>query len=102
MSIGPNLVRLAPNLYSVLAYLYAEGRVCSREELYYKAYKNMAAIPARGDPNYESPAVWRGVIDTAIYRLRQVIEPNPDKPAFILTVRSQGVKLARAEKSPHL
>ncbi|MDW8268313.1 MAG: hypothetical protein RMN24_04020 [Anaerolineae bacterium] len=93
--VGPHRVELADSLYRVLAYLYGEDRVCSREELYFIAYKGLERVPRPEEMGWEATEVWRGTMDTVIWRLRKAIEPDPDHPMFIQTVRGQGVKLAR-------
>ncbi len=93
--VGSHRVELPHSLYQVLAYLYSQDRICSRDELYFIAYKALPKIPRPGEAGWEEPSAWRGVIDTVLWRLRHSIEPNPDQPLFIQTVRGQGVKLAR-------
>jgi DNA-binding winged helix-turn-helix (wHTH) protein/energy-coupling factor transporter ATP-binding protein EcfA2 len=93
--VGPHRVELTEPLYKVLAYLYGEDRVCSREELYFVAYKGLERVPRRGETGWEEPTAWRGILDTVLWRLRKAIEPDPDRPMFVQTVRGQGVKLAR-------
>lgn len=94
--VGPHRVELPDPLYRVLAYLYGEDRVCSREELYFVAYKGLERVPHSGETGWEPPSAWRGNMDTVLWRLRKAIEPDPDHPLFIQTVRGQGVKLTRA------
>jgi hypothetical protein len=93
--VGSHRVELPHSLYQVLAYLYSQDRVCSRDELYFIAYKALPKIPRPGEAGWEEPSAWRGVIDTVLWRLRRSIEPNPDQPLFIQTVRGQGIKLTR-------
>jgi len=92
------LTGIASNLRAVLRYLYEhDHRICSREELYYRAYRGYHRIPDRLDVNWESPASWRGAFDMVISRLRSELEPDPNHPKYIITYRGQGIKLNHIE-----
>lgn len=81
--------------YALLRYLYDHpNQVIPRSELYYRALKGMKVVP-RGptDEGYEGPAEYRGILDSLIWRLRQTIEPDPDHPMLLRTVRGHGVQL---------
>lgn len=84
-----------PKAFEILRYLYARGgQVIEKAELYFSIYRGLTSIPrAVGEPGYESPTEYIGVIDTSLYRLRQAIEPDPTQPVIIQTVRGHGVKL---------
>ena len=86
---------LSERLFSLLLYLYHnQGRVCSREELYYRAYQKLPSIPrGRGDPDWVEKEIWNHALDSALSRLRQAVEPDPRDPQLIITVRRRGVKL---------
>lgn len=84
---------------ALLRYLYDHrDRDCSRDELYHRAY-----LPARYPEGAEkrkalskdAPKDYRSLLDTAISRLRDRIEPNPNSPIYIVT-RKQGYKLEHA------
>ncbi len=80
--------------WKLLRYLYRRGgQICSREEVYFQGLQGMARVPSPGDPDYEAPALWRARLDTLLYRLRKDIEPDPRKPAYLETVRGQGIRL---------
>lgn len=59
------------------ALMRSPGRAFSREELLGQCYQNSEAVIER-------------VIDVHIGKLRQKIEDDPSRPAFILTVRGHG------------
>lgn len=86
---------LPPKVYTLLTYLYKHaGEVISKDKLYYLADQGLDSIPVKGDKNYIDPIVYSGQIDTNIYRLRQVIEPDPKNPIILQTERGYGVRLA--------
>ncbi len=83
---------------ALLGYLYQHrGRVCRRSELYHDAY-----LPARYpdldiEEHREYPADgYDSVLDTAISRLRDRIEPDPRSPVYVTTERGKGYKLEHA------
>ena len=86
---------MQPGIYKILCYLYAQRpRLCTRSELFYKAYRGLAYEPqASDDPAWESPRDWSSVIDTLLWRLRKTIEPDPKHPVYIISKRGQGVRL---------
>jgi len=76
---------LSQSLYRMLEYLYERsGEVCSRKELY-QAYR----------PDEDLAYGWEATVETAIWRLRKAIEPDPRHPIFIITERGRGVRLMR-------
>ncbi len=76
---------LSQSLYRMLEYLYERsGEVCSRKELY-QAYR----------PDEDLAYGWEAAVETAIWRLRKAIEPDPRHPIFIITERGRGVRLLR-------
>lgn len=86
---------MQPGIYKILCYLYTHrSRLCTRSELFYKAYRGLEYEPqAADDPGWESPRDWSSVIDTLLWRLRKVIEPDPKHPVYIISKRGQGVRL---------
>jgi len=89
-----NLEELPPKVYEVLCYLYRRGdHVVTKAELYYRIYRHLDRIPRPGDPEYEGPKEYAGVIDTTLWRLRQAIEPDPEDPVLLITRRGHGVRL---------
>lgn len=88
---------LQQGLFNILAYLYNRNRTCSREELYYLAYRGLSDIPKnQQDRGWEDSSSWPPTFDNLIYRLRKEIEPDPNKPRYIVTVRKQGIILRHA------
>lgn len=89
-------LKLTPGEFSILSYLYGTmGRVCTREELYYKVHRGLAAIPGDAqDPGYET--TWRTNVDNIILRLRKAIEPDSNKPVYLVTERGAGIRLENA------
>lgn len=86
---------IQPSSYRLLHYLYERRKKrVSRSELYFCAYKGLAAEPrAEGDKGWEDPASWSNTLDNAILRLRKAIEPDPGNPVYVLVDRGWGVKL---------
>ena len=81
--------------YDILAYLYRRsGQVVGKAELYFRAYRGLDRTPrSPADAEYEPPKSYEGVMDTNLWRLRQVIEPDPSDPVLMVTVRGHGVRL---------
>lgn len=79
----------------MLAYLYDHGnQIVPKEDLYFRAYLGRDHAPrAPGDPGYETREEYEGVVDTNIWRLRGVIEPDPKRPVLIETKRGLGLRL---------
>lgn len=87
---------IPPKAYEMLKYLYQNsGEIVGKDQLYYLVYLGMDRIPRskEDDQRYLAPMDYAGIIDTSIYRLRKAIEPNPDDPILIQTVRGYGLKL---------
>ena len=64
----------------------------SKKELYFRVFRGLDRVPGPGDSEYEAPH-YVGLIDTNLWRLRQVIEPDPRKPVLLITRRGRGVTL---------
>ena len=79
----------------MLAYLYEHGnQIVPKEDLYFRAYLGRESTPrAPGDIGYEAREEYEGVVDTNVWRLRGVIEPDPKKPVLLETKRGQGLRL---------
>jgi DNA-binding response OmpR family regulator len=78
-----DLTRLELELLGYL--LEKRGQVCSRDELIAYLYP---------DEEIADSGVSDNRIDTIVGRLREKIEPERNKPRYILTVRGYGYKLA--------
>ncbi len=78
---------------ALLSYLYENhGQACPREDVY-RAY-----LEGTGGkkPDEEYSKDYAGTLDNAIYRLRQAIEPDPDHPVLVVTIRGYGFRLDNA------
>lgn len=89
------LADLTPQEFKILAYLYERpGQLCTRE---------MILKEALDEPNELDATVAHrlSVVDeasrlnTAMGRLRQKVEPDSERPQYIITMRGRGYKLAR-------
>ena len=89
------LSELSGHPLDLLRYLYPRAnRTVSRPELYFRACRGLPAIPrVPDDEGYEEEANYRGLLDTALWRLRRAIEPDPGDPVLLRTLRGQGVRL---------
>jgi len=87
---GRKIESLTPLEYECLAALEAHrGQVFSRDDLANCLYPNEM---------HEDHAVDNDRVDAVVKRLRKTIEPNPQKPRFILTERGVGYKLADGDE----
>lgn len=91
--------RELPNLgqaeMALLRYLYEHrDRVCTRDELYHKAYVPVMSPKLVGQRAL--PKEYEGVLDTTLWRLREAIEPDPRRPVYVITRRREGVILENA------
>lgn len=84
------VVDLTPGPWALLHHLYRHrGKVCPREALY-RAYVEGTGGQVQ-EPIY--PTEYAGTLDNAILRLRKAIEPDPEHPTLIVTIRGKGYKL---------
>lgn len=89
-----NLDDLPPRIFDLLVYLYQHpNQVVSKAELYYLAYLKGQRVPRPGDEGYAPPKDYDGLIDTSLWRLRKAIEPFPEEPVLLTTIRGHGVQL---------
>jgi len=83
VSMSGQPVELTPHEYALLTALASRpGRTYTREELLARLY-----------PDGDTVVIDR-VVDVHIGKLRQKIEPRPDTPRYILTVRGIGYRFA--------
>jgi DNA-binding response OmpR family regulator len=89
------LVDLTPQEFKILAYLYERSsQLCTRTMILKEALDD----PSETDTN---AAQRLSIVDeasrlnTAMGRLRQKIEPDPERPQYIITMRGRGYKLVR-------
>lgn len=84
--VDRRVVALSPKEFALLAYLYQHrGQVCSKDEI------GRAVWPEYCDGVYDYQ------IENLIRRLRTRIEPDPDHPQLLLTLRGLGYKLVARE-----
>lgn len=82
-------VTLSPSEFNVLLHLYNHpGQLCERRSIVEEGLKNTYM----GDEQEESR------INTIMGRLRKKIEPDPDHPRYILTVRGEGYMLCLGDE----
>ncbi|MDW8316984.1 MAG: winged helix-turn-helix domain-containing protein [Anaerolineae bacterium] len=83
---GKPIHGLSPLEFKLLRHLYRRlGQVCTREEIMADLYAGEARAPGHtGGDNR---------VDTLVRRLRKAIEPDPERPRYLLTVRGHGYKL---------
>jgi len=83
---------LTPLELTLLCHLYDRcGEVCTRDEIINALYPDEAIDP--------KTAVQDSRVDTLIGRLREKIEPNRNRPRYIITVRGRGYKLSVGKSS---
>ncbi|MGB9777537.1 MAG: winged helix-turn-helix domain-containing protein [Anaerolineae bacterium] len=84
---------LPPGGLRLLHYLYRNaGRRISWEELYYLGYRGRASVPRTSDDSgYEERKTWESVLFTRLSELRKAIEPDPEDPLYIETLRGEGI-----------
>jgi len=61
--------------------------------LFYCGYEGQEKPLAKGETGYQYPKEYTGILDTIFWRLRQVIEPDPDHPIYLITERNKGMRL---------
>lgn len=93
--LGWNELPVTGISYNLLRYLYENRhRPCTKSELYFRAHKGLDNEPRElDDPGWEDTASWEGPLDTALYRLRQVVEWDKRKdasPLYIVSERGRG------------
>jgi DNA-binding response OmpR family regulator len=85
--VDRHAVVLSPKEFSLLAYLYERrGQVCSKDDIGRAVW-----------PEYRE-GVYDYQIENLVRRLRARIEPDPDRPQLLLTVRGLGYKLVAREQ----
>ena len=94
---------LSDSQYALLEYLYENaGRLCTRSELHYRVDRGLDYEPrSSSDPQWEPPPTYSSQLDTAIWRLRELIEPGyiskkDNESIFITTVKGKGYVLKNA------
>lgn len=82
--VGNHLIDLTMREYDLLLYLYKHpNKLCTRGEI----LKEVFGIQNPSHNDEES------LLNTNISRVRKKIEPNPEKPIFLETIRGVGFKL---------
>lgn len=88
--VGPLRVtdELGPLEYAILKFLYRRrNTVCSRYEVHIEVYEKL--FP---DEHFAGEVDYRKM-DSAIWRIRRAVEPNPKRPLFVETVHGRGYRL---------
>jgi len=84
--VNRHLVELSPKEFALLGYLYEHrGQVCSKDDIGYAVW-----------PEYRQ-GVYDYQIENLVRRLRSRIEPDPNNPQLLLTLRGLGYKLITQE-----
>lgn len=79
---------LTPQETDIMLYLWRrKGKLCTRRDILKEALHE----PLSGEPGELKMAESR--LNSAMTRLRQKIEPEPNRPKYIVTIRGQGYKL---------
>ncbi len=82
---GQPIDNITPLEFELLFYLYENrGHVCTKDELIKNVYAQRYSNPEQGVTDESLQAL--------ISRLRDKIEPNPQHPQYIVTVRKEGYK----------
>jgi len=93
ITIGWRRVELTDVPLVLFTHLYENrDRGCSRESLYIEAYLP-ATEPGKSLKKAKYTPKCDHLLDSAMSRLRKAIEPDPDAPLYILTVRGFGYQL---------
>jgi DNA-binding response OmpR family regulator len=84
-------VSLSPQEFDLLLYLYhQQGQLCSRTMIAEEVF----AVEFKADlSEAEKKSIEEGRINSTMSRLRRKLEPNPDHPRYIISVRGEGYKL---------
>jgi DNA-binding winged helix-turn-helix (wHTH) protein len=83
---GYEVPDLTPLEYKLMAYLAKRrGQVCTRDELAQHLYPEDASMKGAGVTDTR--------LDSIIKRLRKRIEPVPEEPQYIVTIRGHGFRL---------
>jgi DNA-binding response OmpR family regulator len=81
-------VRLAPQLFRLFEYLHARrGKTCSKADLL------RDALETKGIANADDVRRNESVLQNLVSRLREEIEPDPEQPLYLRTVRGIGYRL---------
>lgn len=87
------LSELTPTARRLLRFLYQhQGRTVSRAELYFCGHRNLPAVPPGAELGFDGSEDWTAPLDTALWRLRKQVEPDPRAPLYIITTPT-GVRL---------
>jgi DNA-binding response OmpR family regulator len=82
-------VALSPSEFNVLLHLYDHsGQLCTRRSIVEEGLKD----------TYMEDEQEASRINTIMYRLRKKIEPEPDHPHYIITVREEGYMLCLGDE----
>lgn len=93
--IGQGKVDVSAIGYKLLEYLYENRhRPCTKSELYYRVHKELAKEPRnKEEAGWEDISSWEGMMDTALWRLRQAVEWDMREkaaPLYIVSEKGRG------------
>ena len=81
--VNRKAVELSPKEFLLLVYLYDHrGTICSKDDISQSVW-----------PEFEIGTIFDYQIENLVRRLRTRLEPDPNNPQVLLTVRGQGYKL---------
>jgi DNA-binding winged helix-turn-helix (wHTH) protein len=82
---GRAIKNLSPRVFKLISILYdREGEICTREHIMQALYDD--------DKNFD---VYESALDTLVKRARKAIEPEPEKPRYLVTCWGIGYRLNR-------
>lgn len=84
---------IQPAGLQLLVFLYDQPeKRATKATIYYMSNKGLDYEPrVSEDKNWENRKVWERIVDTTINRLRAVVEPDPQKPIYLLSERGKGL-----------
>lgn len=83
VTVGENLIELHPKEFDILLYLAKnQGKILTKQQIYEKVWQEQYAFDDNNIMGY-------------ISKLRKVIEPDPNSPTYIQTVKGVGYRFSQ-------